>query len=454
MITSVQSGTEQTGRGPSPPGNIIERRSPDMKKTYVLDTSVIIHDFESVLRFQDNTVVVPVTVLGEIDGLKKAPGEVGYAARSFLRLLDSLHTNGGDLHKGIHLPEGGTLIVVQEPPSIPFRRKNEDNFIIATADHLSKNGKGFPKPVIMCSNDASLRFISESIGLEAQEYRNDKVSIPEQYGKVFQEGGDVPDIRSVQYMISPSGTNIYRVVDGKTTAIKRGKKVNGIAPRNIYQECAFDALLCDDIDIVVLSGKSGSAKTLMGVASGLYLVDRTIQKKSPNMRPFDRLFVTRPTVPVGDYDLGFLPGSKEEKLDNWLQAIFDNMEVVFGSNRHEKDGRAVKYTPQECLTDQGLLEVESLGYIRGRSLRNRFMLVDEFQNGRKADALTLVTRAGENSKICITGDPKQIDSPFISKDSCALNHVISRFIQETNFCYLSLPETARSRLAEQGARLL
>lgn len=440
--------------------NILQRRCDGMKKTYVCDTSVLIHSPDSILKFEDNVIVIPLVVLDEIAGIRKDPGERGQAAREFQRLLDSLHTNGGNLHDGISLPGGGKLVVQLEPDHLPVKPRNADNVIIATAYHLSKNGKGFPKPTVVVSNDFGLRFRAEALGLKAEEYRNDKVSIPDQYGKIFHEGETPPDIRSVRYMVSSSGARIFRLSeDDKMTEIRRGRSVYGLTPRNVYQECAFDACLSDLVDLVVLSGRSGSGKTIISVASGLHLVERTNRNRHnaaamTMIRPCDSLFVTRPTVPVGQYDIGALPGEKESKLHPWLQPVFDSLEVLFDSKKQEKDGRDVKYKPYEYLLDKGMLELESLGFLRGRSLRNRFILLEEMQNGRKIDALTAVTRAGENSKVVITGDPNQIDAYYLPKNATALNHVISRMIQEPNFCYLSLPDTARSRLAEQGARLL
>lgn len=419
-----------------------------MKKTFVLDTNVLIHDPEAILHFDDNYVVLPITVIEELDNLKKGNGEIPYSARYALRLIDSFRATGS-LSKGVILPSGGTLSVVLDETT-PVLRSSNDNKIISTAVALSDGNK---KPVVLVSKDTSVRIKADSLGLVTQDYLTDKTTVFKKYGNI--EVGELAtdEIRSVRYL--QSGDKIFRAYgENKMELIRRQRSIMNISPKNVEQECAMDALLADGVNVVALTGRAGTGKTLLAIAAGLHFCTKTYDKgSSDRVKKYEQVMVARPIVPLGN-DLGFLPGELKDKLYPWMLPIYDNLDVIVGTSDEHVADKDIEYTSADYLIESDIVHIEPLTYIRGRSLPRRFLIIDEAQNLRPLDVKTIITRCGEGTKVVFTGDLEQIDSPFLDAASNGLSYLINRFIQEENFCYLNLKQSARSPLAEQAAELL
>lgn len=421
------------------------------KKVFVLDTNVLIHDPESIFKFEENEVVIPISVIEELDELKKGQGEIPYSARQALKLIDSLRANGNtenagrNLSLGVTVPngKGGTLKIELNETLVKPLKPSADNRIISVAVNISADTT---VPVIVVSKDTAVRIKAESLGITAQDYKNDKTSVFKQYGRLLESEDTLDSIRSVRYV--KSGDSIIRVYGDTQIPIKRGKSIDGLVPKNEEQECAIDALLNPSISVVALTGCAGSGKTLLSLGAALH---QTI-KGSPL---YEQVLVARPVVPVGN-DIGYLPGDIEDKLKPYMQPIFDNLEVLVNTPKGViKDNKlASRYRNYQYLIDSGIIQIEPLTYIRGRSLPKRYFIVDEAQNLRPLDVKTIITRCGEGTKIVFTGDLNQIDHPFLDSMSNGLAYLISKFINLESFCYLNLSRSARSTLAEVAAELL
>lgn len=444
--------------GETHPDNTLELRhcfgkTQEIRKIFVLDTNVLIHDPDSLFKFDSNYVVIPFVVIEELDRLKKGQGEIAMSSRQTLRNIDGLRAKGS-LSAGVQLDHGGVITVSKATTinSLLFQDQAlEDNQIIMTAldiaDKMSKDSHDNLMPVILISKDTAVRIKAESLGLLVEDYKNDKTSIFRQYGKIRRDPSDRNGILSIRFF--KSGDDIYRLQGSEQqTKIKQNKALDGIAPKNDDQKCAIDALINPDIEVMALTGAAGTGKTLLALAAGIHQTT----KRSPL---YEQVVVARPVTPMGN-DIGYLPGDMNEKLAPWMQPIFDNLEVIVNTPREQmKDYTpASRYTSYQYLIDSGMLRIEALTYIRGRSLPQRYFIVDEAQNLRPLDVKTIVTRCGEGTKLIFTGDLNQIDTPYLDATSNGLAYLISRFINEENFCYLNLKGTVRSRLAEQGARLL
>jgi len=434
-----------------------------LKKIFVLDTNVLVHDPESLFKFQDNQIVIPLEVIEELDRLKKAAGEIGSSARDALKRIDALRASG-NLARGAPLENGGSVRI--QAASHSDDPVSADNRIIRTAlalqkslhgqeagtasvppPHLSPGFQGEILRVILVSRDLAVRIKAEALGLEAEDYNNDKPHLSQRYGRVLGPFDSTNGIYSVRYI--HSSEELFRI-RGKDLPmpIKNRRNLEGILPKNVEQACAVDALLNPEVEMVALTGDAGTGKTLLALAAGVHHV---IKKG----RIYEQVLVTRPTVPMGK-DLGYLPGDVREKLTPWMQPIFDNMEVILNTPKDQVKDQTVlsRYRSYQYLIDSGLLQVEALTYIRGRSLPRRFFIVDEAQNLRPLDVKTILTRCGEGTKIIFTGDLNQIDTPNLDSRSNGLAYLIKNFLDEENFCYLHLKEGVRSRLAQQGALLL
>lgn len=437
-------------------------------KTYVIDTNVFLYDPQALFKFEDNTIVVPITVVEEIDRFKKDMNETGRNARQISRILDELRLKGS-LSAAVDLPEGGTLrveiyeekVMKRLPPEL--RADRGDNRILAVAVDLQQ--KEVNRPVILVTKDTNLRIKADAIGLVAQDYRSDRVEIDDLYSGMSEvdvtpeavdrfhgqgwlewDGGGFPN----QFLTLRDSTNPSHTGLGRFDSVKRqivpirrvGKEgVWSIQPRNREQSVALDILLDDSIKLVTLVGKAGTGKTLLAIAAGLH--------KVAEEGVFNRLLVSRPVFPMGR-DLGFLPGDIEEKLSPWMQPIFDNVELLLSG--HEAEKRHSKGYKE--LMAMGILEIEPLTYIRGRSIPNQYMIVDEAQNLTPHEIKTIITRAGEGTKIVLTGDPYQIDNPYVDASSNGLTYVVERFKEQSIAGHITVLKGERSALAELAANLL
>ncbi|MBP9086367.1 MAG: PhoH family protein [Kofleriaceae bacterium] len=434
-------------------------------KNYVLDTNVLLHDARAFYAFADNNVIIPIYVIEEIDTFKKDQNELGRNARQVARLLDQYRSQGG-LSNAQKMENGGTVRVVlpKNPHKNPsYDSRNMDQRILETA--LEVRDADRDHPTILVTKDVNMRIRGDALGLDTADFEPEKVSIDELYAgsrdlsvnpgvvdTFFTEGSVAvtadPALHANEYLTlkedvtGKSALGRYDVEQQKIVGVKKLREgVWGIKPRNKEQHFALDLLLNDDIKLVTLVGKAGTGKTLLAIAAGL--------QKVTEDQTFSKLLVSRPIFPMGR-DIGFLPGDIEEKLNPWMQPIYDNLEFLLGLNKADKkDGRSYAE-----LVDMGFVEIEPLTYIRGRSLPNVFMIVDEAQNLTPHEVKTIVTRAGEGTKIILTGDPYQIDHPYLDSSNNGLTTVAERFKQEGLAGHIILTKGERSPLAELATRIL
>jgi PhoH-like ATPase len=434
-------------------------------KNYILDTNVLLHDPNSLLAFKGNTVLIPIEVIEEIDRFKRESSELGQNARNVSRTLDGLRAKG-HLNKGVKLENGGTLRIIFHDrngnASEPFGANTVDSRIVSLSMAVHK---AEPKvPTILVTKDINLRIKADTVGLPAEDYESDRVLLTDLYTGMFEltvpaekmskfriEGEldldgfgkyfpneyctlieDINPKRTALTKVDPTGTKLVPILDCR-------EGIWGIKPRNREQHFAFDALLDDRVKLVTLMGKAGTGKTLMAMAAGL--------KRTVLDREFRRLVVARPTVSMGR-ELGFLPGSLEEKLNPWMQPIHDALELLSDLNMGSDHRRSTD------LMRSGTIVVEALSYIRGRSIAHQFMVIDEAQNLTPLEVKTIITRVGTGTKIIFTGDPYQIDNPYIDSSSNGFNYIISKFRPQAIAAHIELQKGERSELAELAANIL
>lgn len=439
-----------------------------VKKMFVLDTNVILHDARCIEQFEEHDVVIPITVLEEIDKFKRGNEDIHVQARRFMRALDSL--TGPILgQRGVSLgPEMGNLRIIWKPQldqeiKSAFLQDNPDHRILNAAVLLQKEHPA--RQIVLVSKDINLRMKAKSVGLVAEDYEADKVeAFSELYtGKRLIEGVDCSEIEPffegnhpVEESRVPSIPNpianeniVFR--NGSKSALityladkKAFRRVNnvsayGITPRNSEQTFALRALLDPDIRLVTLAGKAGTGKTLLALAAALETSTR-----------YQQIMLARPIIPLSNRDLGFLPGDINDKLEPYMQPLFDNLNVI----RHQfgrDDQRAERI--RSMLADERLV-ITPLSYIRGRSLQRMFFIVDEAQNLTPHEVKTIITRAGEGTKIVFTGDIHQIDQPYLDRASNGLSHLINRFKGRSIYAHVTLEKGERSPLADLASELL
>mgnify|MGYP002402392707 CR=1 FL=1 len=443
-----------------------------MRKIYVLDTNVLLHDPLSLYAFEDNEVIIPSIVLEEIDSKKRLADEIGRNARNISRELDRMRELG-QLHNGVPLPHGGLLKVemnhrrfvrVQES----FGEMTNDNRILAVAlnYYMEEQESDEPRPVIIVSKDVLVRVKADVLGIPAQDYLSDHVpSVSDQYTghmtlhvhpSVIDEFYSYRllaiDQLGIRASLHPNEFVILRDELGtsKSALLKvspDGRKLEplhmsndpvwGITARNAQQRMALELLLNDEIPLVTLTGRAGTGKTLLTLAAGLMKVE--------DEHKFKKLLIARPVVPMGK-DIGYLPGEKDEKLRPWMQPIYDNLEYLFDTKKSAD--------LDKILMGLGSIQVEALTYIRGRSIPGQFIIIDEAQNLSKHEVKTIVSRVGENSKIVLLGDPEQIDHPYLDSQSNGLTYLVERFKEEGISGHVTLEKGERSRLAQLATERL
>lgn len=441
-----------------------------MKKTFILDTNVLLHDIKSLYAFEDNDVVIPMVVIEELDNFKSEGDTRGKNARMVSRELDQLRENGR-LNEGVKLPSGGTLKIELDKPNIlpqVFSFNKSDNSILNIAYTMAKKEGSYKKnqnPVIVVTKDINMRLKAEALGLQAQDYTSDKVNYDELYTGVVEQTVS-PDVIDAFYRdkklpldkdkFYPNQFVILKSDDGsKKSAMGRvsngGEFVLrplsaqepvawGIKPLNKEQRFAMELLLDDSLDIVTLVGTAGTGKTLITLATGL---QRTMDENA-----YRRMVVCRSIVPVGK-DLGFLPGTKEEKLEAWMGAIYDNLAFLADHKNPDEGEEKAHY-----LLDSGKIEIASVTHMRGRSLPRQYMIVDDAQNLTPHEMKTILTRAGEGTKIVVTGDPYQIDTPYLDVESNGLTYLVDRLKGQPTHGHITFTKTERSRLADLASKLL
>ena len=441
-----------------------------MKKKYILDTNVLLYDPRALFKFEDNEVIIPITVIEEIDHFKKDETETGRNARQFSRFLDELRDRGS-LSQGVGMDNGGILRVdlgnSKKPARVEqlFTKRQADMTILSIALDVKERANG--DPVIFLTKDTNLRIRADALGLVAMDYEPTVIALDDLYrgwkeiswtsdridalvrkGEASLDGLDAHPNELLLVKAEESGSQsvLARVFrdQGKIKIVRDSKRpIWGIFPRNLEQTFALELLLDDSVRLVTLVGKAGTGKTLLAIAAGLHKVgDEGI---------YHRLLVSRPIFPLGR-DLGFLPGDLEEKLLPWMQPIFDNIELLMGAAG--KDKRRGSHYGYKELMNMGMLAIEPLTYIRGRSIPNQYLLVDEAQNLTPHEIKTIITRSGDNTKMVITGDPYQIDNPYVDSSNNGLTFVVERFKDEPMAGHVTLTKGERSPLAELASNIL
>jgi PhoH-like ATPase len=436
------------------------------RKIFVLDTNVILHDSSCIHHFQENDVVIPIPVLEELDSFKKGNESLNYHAREFVRTLDSL--SGDKLFDGgIRIgPDLGKISIKLERAFHPdlggmFNTHKPDHQILNIAYHIAKENPD--RPLILVSKDVNLRIKAKSIGLLAQDYKTDHVkNISDLYtghrvvedvqgdliAHLYQEPGEAP-IAEIEFDTAPIPNEFFILRSGKMSALatyhyssqtlRRVDKTPsyGIVPRNAEQTFALAALLDNDIKLVSMSGKAGTGKTLLALAAALH-----------RRKDYRQIYMARPVVPLSNKDIGFLPGDIDSKLEPYMQPLYDNLGVIRYSET------AARKPCVDRLGEEEKLVIAPLAFIRGRSLVKIFFIVDEAQNLTPHEVKTIITRAGEGTKIVFTGDIFQIDHPYLDSSSNGLSYLIEKMQGQPLYAHVNLTKGERSELAELASALL
>ncbi len=435
------------------------------RKTFIIDTNVLLHDPDSIKRFKDSDVIIPLMVLEELDSMKRLSDEIGKNARHVMRYIDSLKdAKAGNLTEGVTI-ENNIRVKIHvelkspEKKTFPLPLDRNTNKILLIAFLLKEQGE----EVVVVSKDFVTRVKAEAIGLEAEDYENlkfsyeniyrgyRKIEVPKRDIDLFYKDNslsiEAKDLSPNEYCIltcpeQSSAVCKYNKDSKKLEPLmKLTRDIWGIHPLNVEQKCALDLLLRDDIKLVTLIGPAGTGKTLLALAAGL--------RKVLDDNVYTKILVSRPIVPLGK-DIGYLPGTKEEKLYHWMQPIYDNLEFLCQSTSGAGNGADA----QQWIIDSKKLEMEAVTYIRGRSLPKMYIIIDEAQNLTPHEVKTIISRAGQGTKVVLTGDPTQIDNPYLDKDSNALTYVVGKMRGYPGYGQMFLERTERSELAALAAEML
>ena len=436
-----------------------------MSKFFVLDTNVLLHNSQSVSSFADNVVVLPMTVIEELDKFKKNNDELGRNARHVIRTLDSLRTRG-NLGEGVVMENGGTLKITvhkEEMPGSSIDLTIPDNLIIATAFNLKQQGHR----AIFVSKDINARLKADALGIEVMDFEQEKADFDTLYtgwremhvssstidnfykSKKFKFDEDELILNEFVLLVdemNPKHTGIGRAVEDNhlvhlsshyDTAWK-------VKPHSKEQRMAIELLLDPEVDLVTMIGQAGTGKTLLALAAGLAL---TLHEER-----FEKLLVSRPVIPLGR-DIGYLPGSKDEKMKLWMQPIFDNLSYLMGLSHNDNEEETTQQMVSRLIKNDDV-ELEALTYIRGRSISKQFVVVDEAQNLTPHEVKTIISRVGEGTKMVLTGDPQQIDNPYLDSSSNGLTYTVERLKGRLGCGHVTLTRSERSRLSSLAADYL
>ncbi|MFC1548879.1 PhoH family protein [Candidatus Omnitrophota bacterium] len=441
-----------------------------MRKTFVLDTNVIIHNPNALISFGDNIVLLPIEVLEELDTFKRNHDERGRNARIAIRMLDKMRRKG-EPGEGFPLDNGGILRIAT---GIDYNRAAElglsksvaDNRILLTAYIHKEKGEN----VIFVSKDINARIKGDALGVASVDFEKQKIDFEHLYSGWHPLEVNRRDIdafyKQKKFEVKKEGgfqPNEFALLvdkeDPKHTAIGRYKEEFGILmplifnkthvmsvrPRNKEQAMAIELLLNNDINLVTLVGPAGTGKTLLAIAAGL---QKVVKDKS-----YGGLLISRPVMPLGK-DIGYLPGTKQEKLESWMGPIYDNLEFIFNAEKKERDTKVKIKTQIDKYIKEELIELEAMTFMRGRSIPNRFIIIDEAQNMTPHEVKTVISRAGNHAKMILTGDPYQIDNPYLDSSSNGLTYCVEKMKGQRMFGHMTFAKSERSSLASLAAELL
>ena len=438
------------------------------KKNFVLDTNVILHDYECLEKFEENDIYIPITVLEELDKFKKGSEQINHNARAFARFLDSLESESF-FTEGAPLGEGRGRLYIKidglEHPVVrkAFSERIADHRILSCA--LTLNTEQKDEPTILVTKDVNLRVKARALGMQAEDYINDKVPTRSLFDAAHEEYTDIPaelidtiysrtegiaveelefysKLQPNQCFILKSDRNSvmvrYNPFSGRVTKVDKVTR-SGITPRNAEQAFAFDVITDPNVKLVGLTGKAGTGKTLLALAAALSMRES-----------YQQILLARPIVALANKDLGYLPGDEKQKITPYMQPLFDNLNFIKNQLRA---GSAEVRAIEEMQHDNRLI-IEALAYIRGRSLSDSLLIVDEAQNLTPHEVKTIITRAGENTKVVLTGDVEQRDSPYLDAESNGLAYMIDKMTGQQLFAHVNLIRGERSELSEIASNLL
>jgi len=442
-------------------------------KVFVLDTNVLLHNAESIEAFENNSVVIPMAVIEELDTFKSHSNELGRNARHVIRRIDALRSEG-NLHDGVPMPNGGSLRILAtgvKSKDTVLPKNTPDNRIIRLAYELFADNP----EVVFVSKDINARLKADALGIQAVDFEKEKVNFDELYSGYSEQEVTTATIngffKEPIYKNSKLGSYPNEFIMMRERTNRKHKRKNALArvvepgvlthlssdyedvwnvhARNREQRLALELLMDPAIQVVTLVGQAGTGKTLLALAAALHC---TLKNHS-----YDRILVSRPIIPMGK-DIGYLPGAKDEKLQHWMQPIFDNLTYLLRDGVTQVQGRKKgKTTPRDRIDEllhKNVVVMEALTYIRGRSIPEQFVIVDEAQNLTPHEVKTIVSRAGENTKMVLTGDPYQIDNPYLDASSNGLTYATERLKSLDIHGHITLKTSERSALAAVAAEYL
>nr|WP_314667858.1 PhoH family protein [uncultured Porphyromonas sp.] len=438
------------------------------KKNFVLDTNVILHDYECLDKFEENDIYIPITVLEELDRFKKGSEQINHNARAFARFLDSLESESF-FKEGAPLGEGRGRLYIKidglENPVVEkaFSDRIADHRILSCA--LTLNTEQKDESTILVTKDVNLRIKARALGMQAEDYINDKVPTRTLFDAAHEEYTDIPaelidtiyarsegiaveeldfysKLQPNQCFVLKSDRNSvmvrYNPFSGHVTKVDKVTR-SGITPRNAEQAFAFEVITDPNIKLVGLTGKAGTGKTLLALAAALSMRET-----------YQQILLARPIVALANKDLGFLPGDEKQKITPYMQPLFDNLNFI----KNQLHAGSPEVRAIEDMQRENRLIIEALAYIRGRSLSDSLLIVDEAQNLTPHEVKTIITRAGENTKVVLTGDVEQIDSPYLDAESNGLAYMIDKMAGQQLFAHVNLVRGERSELSEIASNLL